>query len=89
LREGTDVKLSLIDTDILSLFFRNHPTVTTHFSRYLDVYGTINISIIIYYEIISGLKHRDAGKQMNSFLSFVLENRVVPVTEHSVSISAI
>ena len=58
----TDLKPSLIDTDILSLFFKNHPNVTARFASYLNNYKNINISIITYYEILSGLKHRDADK---------------------------
>jgi len=82
------VKQSLIDTDILSLFFRNHHQVTSNFSSYLEQYEKINFSIITFYEIVSGLKHRDAHKQMTSFLDFSSENRVLPITEHSVTISA-
>ena len=82
------MKRSLIDTDILSFFFRNHAKVTACFSDYLDMYGTINISIITYYEIISGLKHRDAKKQMEAFLSFASENSIIPITDRSVWISA-
>ncbi len=37
---------------------------------------------------MSGLKHRDAHKKMASFLEFVSKNKVLPVTKHSVSISA-
>ncbi|GAK55587.1 PilT protein domain protein [Candidatus Vecturithrix granuli] len=49
------MKPSLVDTDILSLFFKNHPHVTAWFDRYLVEYGTINFSLVTYYEIISGL----------------------------------
>jgi tRNA(fMet)-specific endonuclease VapC len=82
------VKPSLIDTDILSFFFRNHHQITSNFSLYLEQYEKINFSIITFYEIVSGLKHRDAHKQMKSFLDFSSENRVLPITEHSVKISA-
>ncbi|MGR0480594.1 MAG: type II toxin-antitoxin system VapC family toxin [Candidatus Electronema sp. V4] len=78
----------LIDTDILSLFLRNNREVVGRFKSYLAMYKNINISIISYYEIISGLKHRDADKKMNLFLSFAAKNRLVPLTEQSVSISA-
>ena len=52
---------------ILSLFFRNQPLVVENFNAYIQEYGKINISIITYYEIVSGLKHRDAQKQLNQF----------------------
>jgi len=79
---------SLIDTDILSMFFRNHPEVTAIFASYLSRHKKMNISIITYYEIMSGLKHRDARKKTASFLEFVSKNRVLPLTEQSVTISA-
>lgn len=82
------MKAALIDTNILSLFFRNQTLVFEHFEAYLRVHSKINISIITYYEILSGLKHRDAHKQLTSFLEFASLNTVLPLTTHSVTISA-
>lgn len=79
---------SLIDTDILSLFFRNDTEVATRFSAYLTKYKKLNISIITYYEVLSGLKHRDAHKKMSLFMQFVSKNKVMPLTESSVAVSA-
>ncbi len=79
---------SLIDTDILTMFLRNHPEVTACFASYLARYKKMSISIITYYEIMSGLKHRDAHRKTASFLEFVSKNRVLPLTEQSVTISA-
>ncbi len=56
------MKACLLDTDILSLFFRNHPRVVENCNLYLQQYGKLNLSLITYYEILSGLKHRDATK---------------------------
>ncbi|MEM1395607.1 MAG: type II toxin-antitoxin system VapC family toxin [Cyanobacteria bacterium P01_H01_bin.150] len=79
---------ALIDTNILSLFFRNNPNVIACFNAYLKEYDKLNISIITYYEIVSGLKHRDAQKQLKSFLEFAEYNTVLPLTERSAAISA-
>jgi tRNA(fMet)-specific endonuclease VapC len=79
---------ALIDTDILSLFFRGHPQVEAHFATYTDAYPQVNLSIITYYEILSGLKHRDAHRQLSVFLTFATQNTIVPLTEHSVVLSA-
>ncbi|WP_242055427.1 MULTISPECIES: PIN domain-containing protein [Nostocales] len=68
------MKAALVDTNILSLFFRNQPLVVENFNAYIQEYGKINISIITYYEIVSGLKHRDAQKQLKSFLEFASYN---------------
>lgn len=82
------MRASLIDTDILSMFFRNDPEVTAYFASYLARHKKINISIITHYEIMSGLMHRDARKQTALFLDFVSKNNVLPLTEQSVKISA-
>lgn len=82
------MKPALIDTDILSFFFRGHPQVVARLNAYTKPYAKINLSIITYYEILSGLKHRDAQQQLGHFLDFVAENIVVPLTEQSVAISA-
>ena len=79
---------ALIDTNILSLFFRKNPNVIASFNGYLKEYNKLNISIITYYEIVSGLKHRDAQKQLKSFLEFAEYNTVLPLTERSAAISA-
>lgn len=82
------MKPSLVDTDILSLFFKKHPYVTAAFQTYIRQYKKINLSIITYYEIVSGLKHRDASNQLATFLEFASRNTVLPLSEHSVTISA-
>jgi len=82
------MKPALIDTNILSFFFRNHSLVVECFQTYLKEHDKINISIITYYEIVSGLKHRDAQKQLTSFQEFVSYNTVLPLTTSSAIISA-
>lgn len=82
------MKPCLLDTDILSLFFRNHPKVVENCNLYLQQYGKLNFSLITYYEILSGLKHRDAKKQLNKFLAFSKLNRILALSEESVTISA-
>ncbi|MBI4725901.1 type II toxin-antitoxin system VapC family toxin [candidate division TA06 bacterium] len=82
------MKPALVDTDILSLFFRNNHNVVLNFKNYLVRHRKINLSIISYYEILSGLKHRDALKQLDSFLEFAKRNTVIPLTEESVTISS-
>ena len=82
------MRLALIDTDILSLFFRGDPNVVTRIQAYTSEHGQINFSIITYYEILSGLKHRDAQKQLDTFLRFASENNVIPLTEQAATLSA-
>lgn len=82
------MKPALIDTDILSLFLRDHPNVKQHFEKYLTEHSTINISIITYYEILSGLKYKDAHKQLKSFEEFAKNSSILLATEESMDIAA-
>ncbi len=70
------------------MYFRGHDNVKSNFEKYGQQYGKINLSIITYYEILSGLKHRDAEKQLQSFLAFANQNTILNLTEHSVTTSA-
>jgi len=78
----------LIDTDILSYYFKGDSDVVRNFSKYLDQYDLIEISLVTYYEITSGLLAKNALKQLAVFEDFVTENIVLPLTEKSVKISA-
>lgn len=78
----------LIDTDILSYYFKGEPTVVNNFKTYLEQFDIIEISIITYYEITSGLLAKNAHAQLNVFLKFASENLILPVTEKSAKISA-
>lgn len=78
---------ALIDTDILSYYFRGDKNVVKNFENYLDTYELIEISIITYYEIISGLQAKNALKQLEIFEEFARDNLVIPLTENSCKIS--
>lgn len=88
LQGGEHVKQVLIDTDILSLFFRKDKLVVEHFKKYLKQHEKIHISIITYYEILSGLKHKNAGKQLDTFFEFIGYNVVLPLTKESAAIAS-
>jgi len=78
----------LIDTDILSYFMKDMEPVVSRFQAYFEKMRKINLSIVTYYEIISSLKHKRSWKKLEFFLSFVEENRVLPLTPSSVAISS-
>lgn len=82
------MKSALIDTDILSMFFRNQKNVVNKFREYIDRHSQINISIITYYEIASGLKHRDSQKQYRLFEKFSDQSNIIPLTKKSTDMSA-
>lgn len=48
----------------------------------------LSFSIITYYEIVSGLKHRDAKKQLTAFLELASYSNILPLIEQSVTLSA-
>ena len=79
---------ALIDTDILSYYFKGDPIVVGNFQKYLAQYDIIEISLITYYEIMSGLTYKSALKQLEIFNDFVSENIVIPATEESCKISS-
>jgi tRNA(fMet)-specific endonuclease VapC len=79
---------ALIDTDILSYFFKGNEAVIANFQKYLTFFDLIEISIITYYEIVGGLLAKNANNQLHMFEEFVNENIIVPVTEKSARISA-
>jgi tRNA(fMet)-specific endonuclease VapC len=82
------LKEPLIDTDILSMFLRGNQEVKTRIEEYLSQFPKINISILTYYEILSGLKHKNASKQLEFFRNFCLELSIIPITRESVEKSA-
>jgi tRNA(fMet)-specific endonuclease VapC len=86
---GGVMKPALIDTDILSMFLKGNTKVTENFKNYLKAYNNINFSIITHYEILSGLKHKDAHKQLSTFLKFASISNILPLTTQSSENSAI
>ena len=70
------------------MFFRGHPQVVAKFQAYLAEYDTISLSIISYYEIVSGLRHRDAQKQLKQFLEFSSQNTILPLTQEVADVAA-
>jgi len=79
---------ALIDTDILSYYFKGDRKVFAKFEEYLSTYEFINISIITYFEILGGLKHKDAQNQIKLFENFIDSNNLLYITKNSTAISA-
>ena len=51
---------ALIDTDILSYYLKGDNDVIKNFEKYLDYFEILEISIITYYEIVSGLHTKNS-----------------------------
>jgi len=79
---------ALVDTDILSFYFKGDEKVVEGFTTYLKAFDQITISIITYYEIIAGLKFKKADKQLSDFEDFVDNNTILHISEDSVKLSA-
>ncbi len=74
------MRLSMLDTDILSEFLRGNRKVIANVDEHLKEYGFISLSVITYYEILNGLLYKDARKQLTRFEDFVGLNKVIPLT---------
>ena len=78
----------LLDTDTLSLLMRKNPTVIQNITAYLEVYPCLCVSRITVFEVLNGLKAKDAEKQLERFREFLRENQIKEVTELSVELSS-
>jgi len=78
---------ALVDTDILSFYFKGDIKVVGRFSQYLREFDLINVSIITYYEILGGLKFKKAEKQIQEFEDFINNNNIIHISEESARIS--
>ena len=78
----------LLDTDTLSLFLRGDKEVVSHVQRYLQHFDTLNISIITKYEILSGLYHKDANKQLAKFEKLLTLLNIIALNDHAIDIAS-
>ena len=78
---------AIVDTDILSFYFKGDERVVARFSEYLKEFDQINISIVTYYEIIAGLKFKKAERQRYDFDDFINDNSIINISDESAKIS--
>src|SRR5690606_19992348 len=82
------MKPALIDTDIISYFLKGNDKVFIKFQDYLKYFNSINLSIITYYEVISGLTFKNATKQLEIFEDFCSTATIINITKNSIKKSA-
>lgn len=82
------MKPVLVDTDILSYFLKGNEKVFLRFQEYLRDFDHINISIITYYEIASGLTFKSAEKQLRIFEEFCSSSAIINLSKDSIKMSA-
>jgi predicted nucleic acid-binding protein len=76
---------SLLDTDTLSEVMKGRdPLVQRRARQYLASYGCFTFSIITRYEILRGLKAREATKQIAIFEERCRKSLVLPLTDEIV-----
>ena len=78
------ISQGIVDTDILSAVMRRNPVVIPKARAYISEYGRFTLSIITRYEILRGLKAKDAMTQVIAFDQFCLKNIILPLTDEIV-----
>lgn len=71
----------LLDSDILSLYFKKNPLVLLAAQDYLLDNSFFTFSIITRFEILRGLKARNASRQMMAFDSFCKNNEILGLND--------
>jgi tRNA(fMet)-specific endonuclease VapC len=71
----------LLDTDMLSFFLRNVPKVMTEANDYLKFHKGFTFSVITNFEILRGLKIKNAQRQITTFALIRLQSREINLTD--------
>lgn len=71
----------IVDTDILSAIMKKNPAAISKSRMYLSVYGKLTFSIITRYEILRGLKAKNANKQIMAFEHFCAKSLILPIND--------
>ena len=79
---------TLLDTDTLTLFHKNHPLVRQHAGRHVRQYGHLLLSEFTYYEYSRGLKAIQASAQLARFEQFCQAHRIVAFSHAAAVIAA-
>ena len=71
----------LFDTDTISFFFRNVPKVVAQADKYLKFHKGFTFSVITNFEIVRGLKIKNAQRQLTKFGLIRLQSREINLTD--------
>ena len=82
------LQCTMLDTDTLTAVMRQHPTVTPKAQAYLKEYHRFHFSIITQYEILRGLRSKEATKQLVVFENFCSQNTILSLSEEIISKAA-
>ena len=78
------IPAALLDTDTLSHMMRQDRSARAHGLAYLAEHGQFTFSLVTRYEILRGLKVKQAAVQMAAFDQFCAVNKVLPLTDRIV-----
>lgn len=79
---------ALLDTDTLSAVLRQNPAATRKAQAYLRVHRRFAFSIITRYEVVRGLKAKDATRQQIAFDRFCKASEILPLSDPVVVLAA-
>lgn len=75
---------ALLDTDILSELLKQHPLVLQRVRTYLAEHERLAFSIITRYELLRGLKAKQARTQEAAFTLLCQASLILPLTDQVV-----
>jgi tRNA(fMet)-specific endonuclease VapC len=78
----------LLDTDILSELLKQHPLVVQRVRAYLAEHQRLTFSIITRYELLRGLKAKQARTQETAFALLCQASLILPLTDQVVERAA-
>jgi tRNA(fMet)-specific endonuclease VapC len=74
--------VSLLDTDILTEIFKaRNQHVATIAANYLQFHGEFAISAMTRFEVVRGLRHKQANKMLASFSAMCAQMAVFPISD--------
>jgi len=71
----------LLDTDTLSLLMKKHDIVTVYAKTYLFEHHRLTFSIITRYEVLRGLKAKQATTQLAKFDQLCRVSEILPLSD--------
>lgn len=74
-------RTTLLDTDVLSRLMRRDPAALIRARRYLSSHPHLTISLVTRFEILRGLKAKNAAAQIAAFQAFCETNLVLPIND--------
>lgn len=82
------VEEALLDTDVLSAIMRRHPVALSRARAYLAAQHHFTFSLITRFEILRGLRAKNATTQLVAFERLCAASTILPVTDSVVKRAA-